>query len=93
MGLSRAKSYSFVDAVLEEITKTLEKGEAVKLSGFGTFAVRKKNQRIGRNPKTGTVVPISPRRVVMFKPSVILKQEVNGNPSGTKSPCPADLSS
>src|ERR1700681_519942 len=57
----------------------LEKGETVKLSSFGSFMVRKKGQRIGRNPKTGTEVPISPRRVMVFKPSAILKQRINGH--------------
>ena len=64
-----------------EITDCLEKGETVKLSSFGSFMVRKKGQRIGRNPKTGTEVPISPRRVMVFKPSAILKQRINGNGS------------
>jgi len=58
----------------------------VKLSSFGTFIVRQKKQRIGRNPKTGTEVPISPRRVVVFKPSAILKQQINGKRSRTKKP-------
>jgi len=62
--------------VLKEITDCLEKGETVKLSSFGSFMVRKKGQRIGRNPKTGTEVPISPRRVMVFKPSAILKQRI-----------------
>ena len=56
----------------------LERGETVKLSSFGSFVVRKKGQRIGRNPKTGKEVPISPRRVMVFKPSAILKQRING---------------
>jgi hypothetical protein len=71
---------------LKEITDTLEKGETVKLSSFGSFIVRKKKLRIGRNPKTGTEVPISPRRVIMFKPSAILKQQINGKRSGNKTP-------
>jgi hypothetical protein len=54
----------------------------VKLSSFGSFVVRKKGQRIGRNPKTGTEVPISPRRVMVFKPSAILKQHINAGPTG-----------
>ena len=63
---------------LGEITNCLERGETVKLSSFGSFVVRKKGQRIGRNPKTGKEVPISPRRVMVFKPSAILKQRING---------------
>jgi integration host factor subunit alpha len=82
VGLSRTESSSFVELVLKEITDCLEKGETVKLSSFGSFMVRKKGQRIGRNPKTGTKVPISPRRVMVFKPSAILKQRINDHTSG-----------
>jgi integration host factor subunit alpha len=67
---------------LNEIADCLEKGEAVKLSGFGSFKVRKKGQRMGRNPKTGTEVPISPRRVMLFKPSAILKERIKGQSTG-----------
>src|SRR4051794_25045005 len=77
-GLSRSDCRAVVELVLREIAGPLAKGENVSLSAFGTFMVRKKNQRIGRNPKTGTEVPISPRRVVVFKASAILKQQVNG---------------
>ena len=69
--------------MLKEITDCLERGETVKLSSFGSFVVRKKGQRIGRNPKTGKEVPISPRRVMVFKPSAILKQRINGEPGPT----------
>jgi len=82
VGLSRTESSAFVELVLKEITDCLEKGETVKLSSFGSFMVRKKGQRIGRNPKTGTEVPISPRRVMVFKPSAILKQRINGISNG-----------
>jgi integration host factor subunit alpha len=82
--LSRSESSALVDLVLDEIANTLAKGETVKLSSFGSFIVRKKNQRIGRNPRTGTEAPISPRRVVVFKPSAILKQQINGKRSRTK---------
>ena len=68
--------------MLKEIADCLEHGETVKLSAFGTFVVRKKGQSIGRNPKTGTEVPISPRRVMVFKPSAILKQRINVGPGG-----------
>jgi integration host factor subunit alpha len=84
VALSRSESLAMVELVLNEITTGLVKGENVKLSSFGSFIVRKKNQRIGRNPKTGTEVTISPRRVIVFKPSAILKQQINGKPSGTK---------
>ena len=77
VGLSRTESATLVEMVLKEITDCLERGETVKLSSFGSFVVRKKGQRIGRNPKTGKEVPISPRRVMVFKPSAILKQRIN----------------
>jgi integration host factor subunit alpha len=80
--LSRTESAALVELVLKEITDCLERGETVKLSSFGSFVVRKKGQRIGRNPKTGTEVPISPRRVMVFKPSAILKQRINGGSDG-----------
>ena len=76
VGLSRSQSLAMVELVLKEITASLERGETVKLSSFGSFIVRSKKQRIGRNPKTGTEVPISPRRVIVFKPSAILKQRI-----------------
>ncbi len=84
--LSRSESSAIVESVLKEITDTLAKGETVKLSSFGSFMVRKKGQRIGRNPRTGTEAPISSRQVVVFKPSAILKQQVNGKRSRTKTP-------
>jgi integration host factor subunit alpha len=79
VGLSRTESAQLVERVLQEITDCLEKGETVKLSSFGSFIVRSKGQRVGRNPKTGEEVPISPRRVMVFKPSSILKARINGN--------------
>ena len=82
IGLSRTESAALVELVLKEITDCLERGETVKLSSFGSFVVRKKGQRIGRNPKTGTEVPISPRRVMVFKPSPILKQHVKAGSAG-----------
>jgi len=78
VGLSRTESAALVELVLQELSDCLERGETVKLSSFGSFVVRKKGQRIGRNPKTGKEVPISPRRVMVFKPSAILKQRING---------------
>jgi len=86
VGLSRTESSALVELVLLEITNCLERGETVKLSSFGSFVVRKKGQRIGRNPKTGKEVPISPRRVMVFKPSAILKQRINGSAGGQHSP-------
>lgn len=76
VGLSRSESADLVEAVIEEICKAAERGESIKLSSFGTFSIRSKNERIGRNPKTGQEVPITPRRVMVFKPSNILKELV-----------------
>ncbi|MBN9064361.1 MAG: integration host factor subunit alpha [Rhizobiales bacterium 65-9] len=78
LGLSRAESAQLVEQVLREISDCLERGESVKLSSFGSFLVRSKNERIGRNPKTGVEVPISPRRVMVFKASNVLKARING---------------
>lgn len=78
LGLSRAESADLVEVVLKEICDCLEKGEAMKLSSFGTFSVREKGERIGRNPKTGVEVPITSRRVLTFKPSNVLKARING---------------
>ena len=77
VGLSRNESAQLVESILEEIASTLEAGEKVKLSSFGTFAVRQKGGRMGRNPKTGEAVPIEPRRVLVFRPSNVLKDVVN----------------
>ena len=84
VGLSRTESSALVETVLSEICACLASGETVKLSSFGSFVVRKKGQRIGRNPKTGKEVPISPRRVMVFKPSAILKQRINADAGGRK---------
>lgn len=77
IGLSRAESAALVEQVLETIAKAVEAGQNVKISSFGTFVVRKKNGRIGRNPKTGEEVPIEPRRVLTFRPSQILRDRIN----------------
>ena len=86
LGLSRAESANVVERVLHHMCHALAKGANVKVSGFGTFILRDKGQRIGRNPKTGTEVPISPRRVIVFKASPILKQQVNGKRSAPNTP-------
>ena len=78
VGLSRTESAALVETVLDEIADTLEKGEVVKLSSFGSFVVRGKGQRVGRNPKSGQEVPIPPRKVLVFKPSNILKGRIHG---------------
>ena len=77
IGLSRNESSDLVETVLEEICSCLESGEEVKLSSFGTFSVHEKNQRVGRNPKTGIEAVITPRRVLSFRPSHILKDRVD----------------
>ena len=73
VGLSRNESADLVESVLEKISSTLSGGEGVKISSFGSFGVRMKGERIGRNPKTGEEVTITPRRVVVFRPSHILR--------------------
>ncbi|BAE51159.1 integration host factor subunit alpha [Paramagnetospirillum magneticum] len=77
VGLSRNESADLLEAVLDEISGALAKGDAVKISSFGSFSVRSKGQRIGRNPKTGEEVPITPRRVLVFRPSQLLKKKIN----------------
>jgi integration host factor subunit alpha len=77
VGLSRNESAELVEAVIAEISGALERGEIVKISSFGSFAIRHKGQRIGRNPKTGQEVPISPRRVLVFRASHALKDQIN----------------
>jgi|ERR1700741_3189589 integration host factor subunit alpha len=79
VGLSRNESAQMVEDILEELSAALTRGESVKLSSFGTFQVRQKAQRVGRNPKTGDEVPIAPRRVLVFRPSHVLKSQINGN--------------
>ena len=77
VGLSHYESAQLIGSVFEEIASTLARGEAVKLSSFGTFSLRDKAQRIGRNPKTGEEVPVPARRVALFRASPILKDRVN----------------
>lgn len=76
VGLSRTESAQIVEMVLREVCDAVVRGETVKLSSFATFQVREKNERIGRNPKTGEEVPISPRRVMTFKASNVLKDRI-----------------
>jgi len=78
VGLSRNESSDLLETVLEKISETLITGESVKISSFGTFSIRSKSERIGRNPKTGIEVPITPRRVINFRPSQQLKLRVSG---------------
>jgi len=76
VGLNKREAKDFVDAYFEVVREALERGDQVKLSGFGNFELRKKNQRPGRNPKTGEEIPISARRVVTFRPGQKLKLRV-----------------
>ena len=76
VGLSRTESADLVEAVLDEMTEAVVRGETLKISSFATFQLRDKNERVGRNPKTGEEVPISPRRVITFKASNVLKKRV-----------------
>ncbi len=76
IGLSRADSASVVEEILEHMCAALAKGENVKISGFGSFILREKGQRIGRNPKTGVEVPIGPRRVLTFRASQMLRDRI-----------------
>ena len=77
VGLPRNKSQELVELILREISSTLATGNSVKLSSFGSFGIRQKGQRVGRNPKTGEEVPITPRRVLVFRPSNIMKDRIN----------------
>jgi integration host factor subunit alpha len=77
LGISRNESSVFVERILDEVSSALERGETVKISSFGTFSVRSKKLRMGRNPKTGEEVPITPRRVITFRASHVLKEQIN----------------
>ena len=77
VGLSRNDSMKLVESVLELMADSLTRGDTVKISSFGSFSVRRKGRRIGRNPKTGEEVPILPRRVLVFRPSQVLKKRIN----------------
>jgi integration host factor subunit alpha len=84
VGLSRTESADMVNSVLDLIADAVVAGQTVKLSSFGTFMVRSKRERMGRNPKTGEEVPITPRRVLVFRPSQVMKNIVNGLEPGTE---------
>ncbi len=77
VGLSRNESSDLVEQLLDEMMAALVEGDNVKISSFGSFSVREKGERIGRNPKTGVEVPISPRKVLVFRASHVLKEEIN----------------
>ena len=76
LGFSRAESLDLVESILRQMCDALAEGENVKISGFGTFLLRDKAERVGRNPKTGIEVPITPRRVVTFRASQMLKDQI-----------------
>ena len=78
LGLSRAESLGMVESILRLMCGALSDGENVKISGFGTFLLRDKTERVGRNPKTGIEVPITPRRVLTFRASQLLKERITG---------------
>ena len=77
VGLPRNESQDLVELILSEISISLAAGDSVKLSSFGSFGIRQKGERIGRNPKTGKEVPITPRRVLVFRPSNVMKERIN----------------
>jgi integration host factor subunit alpha len=82
VGLSRNESADLVESVLQHISDALVAGETVKISSFGTFSIREKSARVGRNPKTGQEVPIHPRRVLTFRPSHLMKDRVAAGNKG-----------
>lgn len=79
VGLPRNESAELVESVIRDVIGCLERGDNVKLSSFGSFSVREKRERVGRNPKTGEVVPITPRRVLVFRASNIMKERINSS--------------
>ncbi len=89
--LPRNEAAELVESVLKQIVYALERGEPIKLSSFGSFGLRQKSERVGRNPKTGEIVPITPRRVIVFKASNIMKDRINAalsTPMPTATPAP-----
>lgn len=80
VGFSKKESAEIVDLVFEIIKETLERSENIKISGFGSFVLREKRARRGRNPQTGEEIQITPRRVLTFKPSLVLKKAINDQP-------------
>ena len=90
VGLPRNESQDLVELILSEISISLATGDQVKLSSFGSFGIRQKGERVGRNPKTGKEVPITPRRVLVFRPSNVMKERINAGakrkPTGAKVP-------
>ena len=89
VNLPRNEAAELVESVLKQIVYGLERGEPIKLSSFGSFGLRQKSERVGRNPKTGEIVPITPRRVIVFKASNIMKDRIN---AALSKPAPAPAS-
>ena len=92
VGLSRNESAKLVESVLGLVTDSLAQGETVKISSFGSFSVRLQGQRIGRNPKTGEEVPILPRKVLVFRASHVLKDQINGAANADEASAPTGYS-
>lgn len=90
VGLPRNEAAELVKSVLKQVVYALERGEAIKLSSFGSFGLRQKSERVGRNPKTGEVVPITPRQVIVFKASNIMKDRINATLSKPVKPAEAE---
>lgn len=86
IGLSRTESADLVKSIISAVADALVTGERVKLSSFGTFLIRQKGGRMGRNPKTGEEVPITPRRVLVFRPSQVMKSRINGKHEDSPQP-------
>ncbi len=89
VSLPRNEAAELVESVLKQIVYALERGEPIKLSSFGSFGLRQKSERVGRNPKTGEIVPITPRRVIVFKASNIMKDRINAALAKPVKPAPA----
>lgn len=94
VGFSKKESAEIVELVFDTVKETLERGDKIKISGFGNFQVRQKNARVGRNPQTGKEIEISARRVLTFRPSQVLKSALNlsvgGDPNDTSNPADLD---
>ena len=86
VGFSKKEAADVVEMVFDTIKETLERGEKIKISGFGNFIVREKKSRVGRNPQTGQEIEISARRVLTFRPSQVLKNALNGEEESTPGP-------
>lgn len=91
VGLSRNESAELLEMILDEVSSALVRGETVKISSFGSFSVRQKGERVGRNPKTGEEVPILPRKVLVFRPSQLLKARIRGEEVQKVSINPTDV--